>query len=183
MDRERERVRFTEFKSAFKQTFTTTPSSGTFFGTNFDGKYKHDSKERRNSRSRSTDRNRSRNSQRDKSPYRHRWNGSASPSCRNKSEFRSGSKFHNFHAKGPGKTNFLLDTGAQRSCLGADIFLKMGGDMKSLKKSKNSFVFGDGPPTPSIGIAKISIRGYVFEIDIVLRDIPRLIGMDILSSK
>jgi len=55
--------------------------------------------------------------------------------------------------------------------------------MKSLKKSKNSFIFGDGPPTPSIGIAKISIRGYVFEIDIVLRDIPGLIGMDILSSK
>ena len=58
----------------------------------------------------------------------------------------------------------------------------MGGDLKSLKKSKNSFVFGDGPSTPSIGIAKISIRGYVFDIDIVSRDIPGLIGMDILSS-
>ena len=58
----------------------------------------------------------------------------------------------------------------------------MGGDLKSLKKSKNSFVFGDGPPTPSIGIAKISIRGYGFDIDIVSHDIPGLIGMDILCS-
>ena len=31
IDREREQVRFTEFKSAFKQTFTTNPSSGTYF--------------------------------------------------------------------------------------------------------------------------------------------------------
>ena len=51
----------------------------------------------------------------------------------------------------------------------------------STGRSKNSFVFGDGPPTPSIGIAKISIRGYVFDIDIVSCDIPGLIGMDILS--
>jgi hypothetical protein len=65
--------------------------------------------------------------------------------------------------------------------MGADTFTKMGGDLKSLKKSKNSFVFGDGPPTLSIGIAKISIRGYVFDIDIVSRDIPGLIEMDILS--
>ena len=63
--------------------------------------------------------------------------------------------------------------------MGADTFTKMGGDLKSLKKSKNSFVFGDGPSAPSIGIVKISIRGYVFNIDIVSHG---LIGMDILSS-
>jgi len=80
--REREQVRFTEIKSAFKQTFTTTPSSGTFFETNFGGKYKHDSKERRNSRSRSRDRNGGRSRdfrQRNKSPHRPRRNGSSSP--------------------------------------------------------------------------------------------------------
>ena len=37
IDREREQVRFTEFKAAFKQTFTTTPSSDTFFGKNLSG--------------------------------------------------------------------------------------------------------------------------------------------------
>ena len=91
---------------------------------------------------------------------------------------RMGSTFISFHTSGPVKTIFLLDTGAQRSCMGADTFKKMGGDLKSLKKSKNSFVLGDCPPAPSIGIAKISIRGYVFDIDIVSRDIPGLIGMD-----
>ena len=65
--------------------------------------------------------------------------------------------------------------------MGADTFKKMGGDLKIRKRSKNSFVFGDGPPNPSIGIAKISIRGYVFDIDIVSCDIPGLIGIDILS--
>ena len=60
IDREREQVRFTEFKSAFKQTFTTTPSSGTYYGKNFGGNYDHDNKECRNSRSRSRDRNGSR---------------------------------------------------------------------------------------------------------------------------
>jgi hypothetical protein len=65
--------------------------------------------------------------------------------------------------------------------MGEDTFTKMGGDLKSLKKSKNSFIFGDGPSTPSIGRAKISIHGYIFDIDIVSRDIPGLIGMDILS--
>ena len=81
IDRECDQVRFTEFKSVFKQTFTSTPSSGTFYETNFDGKY--GSKERRNSRSRSTDRNRGRNSQRDKSPFRPRRSSTTSPSHRN----------------------------------------------------------------------------------------------------
>ena len=65
--------------------------------------------------------------------------------------------------------------------MGKCTFIKMGGDLKSLKKSKNSFIFGDGPSTPSIGRPKINIHGYVFDIDIVSRDIPGLIGMDILS--
>ena len=59
----------------------------------------------------------------------------------------------------------------------------MGGNLKSLDKSKNSFIFGDGPATPSLGRAKINILGYVFNIDIVSCDIPGLIGMDILTSQ
>ena len=59
----------------------------------------------------------------------------------------------------------------------------MGGNLKSLNKSENSFIIGDGPSTPSFGRAKINILGHVFSIDIVSRDIPGLIGMDILTSK
>ena len=77
---------------------------------------------------------------------------------------------------------FLLDTGAQCSCIGKCIFVEMGGDLKSLSKLKNSFIFGDGPSTPSLGRAKIDILGYIFYIDIVSCDIPGLIGMDILSK-
>ena len=67
---------------------------------------------------------------------------------------RSGSTFISFHINGPGKSVFLLDTGAQRSCVGECTFVGMGGDLKRLKKSKNSFIFGDGPSTPSLGVAK-----------------------------
>ena len=59
----------------------------------------------------------------------------------------------------------------------------MGGNLKSLSKSENSFIFGDGPSSPSIGQAKIDIQDHIFNIDIVSHDIPGLIGMDILSSK
>ena len=67
--------------------------------------------------------------------------------------------------------------------MGNALLLKWGGDLKSLNKSKNSFIFGDGPSTPSLGKAKINILGHIFNIDIVSRDIPGLIGMDILSSQ
>ena len=59
----------------------------------------------------------------------------------------------------------------------------MGGNLISLNKSENSFIFGDGPSTPSLGRAKVNILGHVFSIDIVSHDIPGLIGMDILTSK
>ena len=58
----------------------------------------------------------------------------------------------------------------------------MGGNLKSLDKSKNSFIFGDGPSTLSLG-AKINILGHIFNIDIVSHDIPGLIGMEILTSQ
>jgi len=57
LDREREQVRFTEFKSAFKQTFTTTPPSGTFYGQNPSGNYDYrDHNKERRGRTRSRDR-------------------------------------------------------------------------------------------------------------------------------
>ena len=59
----------------------------------------------------------------------------------------------------------------------------MRGNLKSLNKSDNSYIFGDGPSTQSLGRAKINIRGYGFGIDIVSCDVPGLIGMDILTSK
>ena len=74
IDRECEQVRFTEFKAAFKQTFSTTPSSDTIFGKNFSGNYDYNNKERR-SRSRSKDRNAGRSrdfQQQNKSPHRPR---------------------------------------------------------------------------------------------------------------
>ena len=59
----------------------------------------------------------------------------------------------------------------------------MGGNLKNLKTSKNSFIFGDGPSTPSLGKAKITICGYIFSIDIVSRNVPGLIGIDILTRR
>ena len=55
--------------------------------------------------------------------------------------------------------------------------------MKNLKTSKNSFIFGDGHSTPSLGKAKITIHGYIFSVDIVSRNIPGLIGIDILTRR
>jgi hypothetical protein len=112
------------------------------------------------------------------------WKGAsyASPHGSTNQNIRSGSTFISFHINGPGKSVFLLDTGAQRSCIGKCTFVEMGGDLKSLRKSKNSFIFGDGPSTPSLGRAKIDILGHAFNIDIVSRDICALIGMDILSK-
>ena len=58
---DREQVRFTEFKAAFRQTFAAPPPSGTFYGQNSSRDY--DSKEygrERRSRTRSMDRSLSR---------------------------------------------------------------------------------------------------------------------------
>ena len=87
IDREREQVRFTEFKAAFKQTFSTTPSSDTFYGKNFSGNYDYDNKEHRNRspRSRSRDRNAGRSrdfQQRNKSPNRPRQDSAHFPAFR-----------------------------------------------------------------------------------------------------
>ena len=140
LDREREQVRFNEFKSAFKQTFTTTPPSDTFYGQNPSGNYDYHNKERRG-RTRSKDRATGRHKDyrpRNKSPHRPRRDSTHSPGIRDNNNW-SCFTFTSFHTNGPSKTNFLLDTGAQRSCMGEDTFTKMGGDLKSLKKSKNRF--------------------------------------------
>ena len=67
--------------------------------------------------------------------------------------------------------------------MGKHTFVKLGGNLESLNKSENSYIFGDSPPSPSIGRAKIEILDHVFNIDIVSHNIPGLIGMDILTSK
>ena len=67
--------------------------------------------------------------------------------------------------------------------MGKFTFVKLGGNLKSLNKSENSYIFGDVPSSPSIVRAKINILDHVFSIDVVSRDIPGLIGMDILTSK
>ena len=67
--------------------------------------------------------------------------------------------------------------------MGKCTFIKLGGNLESLNKSGNSYIFGDGPSSPSIGRAKVNILDHVFSIDIVSCDIPGLIGMDILTSK
>ena len=59
----------------------------------------------------------------------------------------------------------------------------MGGNLKSLSKSENSYIFGDGKPSASIGRAKIEFLDHEFNIDVVSRDVPGLIGIDILDSK
>ena len=55
--------------------------------------------------------------------------------------------------------------------------------IKSLSKSENPYIFGDGKPSPSLGKAKIEFLDHEFNIDVVSRDVPDLIGMDILGSK
>ena len=67
--------------------------------------------------------------------------------------------------------------------MGKCTFVKMGGNLKSLNKSENSYIFGDGTSSRSIGRAKINILYHVLSIDIVSCDIPGLIGMDLLTSK
>ena len=67
--------------------------------------------------------------------------------------------------------------------MGKCTVVKMGGNLKSLYKSENSYIFGDGPSSPSISRAKINIPDHIFSNDIVSCDIPGLIGMDILTSK
>ena len=90
---------------------------------------------------------------------------------------RSGFTSINFHITGPSNSTCCIDTGAQCSCIGQQTFVNLGGNLKSLSKSENSYIFGDGKPSPSLVRAKIE-----FNIDIVSRDIPGLIGMDIIDS-
>ena len=146
------------------------PPSDTFFGQNSNKTDYRDYSRDQRSRSRSKERRQgSRTRRRNNfSPAR---NGASSSGFKHNSA-RSGHTHTSFHSKGPRKTNFLIDTGAQRSCLGKKTFLKMGGNLNSLNTSKNSFIFGDGPSTPSLGKAKITISGYIFSIDIVNTTFP-----------
>ena len=61
-------------------------------------------------------------------------------------------------------------------------FVNLGGNLKSLSKSENSYIFGDVKPSPSIGRTKIEFLVHEFNIDVISQDVPRL-GMDILDSK
>ena len=67
--------------------------------------------------------------------------------------------------------------------MGQRTFVNLGGNPDSLSKSTDSYVFGDGKNSPSVGRTKIVFLNHEFNIDIVSRDMPGLIGMDILHSK
>ena len=76
-----------------------------------------------------------------------------------------------------------MGTGAQRSCIGKKAFVKLGGNPGILSKSTHSYIFGDGKPNPSISKTKIVSGHHEFSMDVVSRDVPGLIGMDILDIK
>ena len=67
--------------------------------------------------------------------------------------------------------------------MGKRTFINLGGNPVSLSKSTHSYVFGDVKPSPSVGRTKIVFLNHEFNIDIVSRDVPGLIGMDISDSK
>ena len=90
---------------------------------------------------------------------------------RGHSDSRSGFASVNFHITGPSNSTCLIDTGAQRSCIGQQTFVNLGGNLKSWSKSENSYIFGDSKPSPSLGK------------DVVSQDVPGLIEMVILNSK
>ena len=122
-----------------------------------------------------------------KSPHPPRTKSSGSDKSnsrgRRNSNNKSGFTTVSFHITGPSNSTFLINTGAQRSCMGQQTFVNLGGNLQSLSKSENSYIFGDCKPSPSLGRAKIEFLDHVFNIDIVSRDVPGFIGMDILDSK
>ena len=83
----------------------------------------------------------------------------------------------------PNGLNCIIDKGAQRSCIGKKKFINIGGNPDNLSKSTHSYIFGDGKPSPSIGNTKIVFGNHEFYMDVVSRDVPGLIGMDILDRK
>ena len=58
----------------------------------------------------------------------------------------------------PNVLKCIIDTGAQRSCIGKKAFVRLGGDPDILSKSTHLYIFGDGKPWPSIGKTKIVSR-------------------------
>ena len=68
----------------------------------------------------------------------------------------------NFHITGP--SNSCM---AQHSCIWQQTFVNLGGNLKSLSKSENSYIFGDVKPSPSIGRTKIEFLDHEFNIDVV----------------
>ena len=109
LDRESEIMCFTEFKSTFKQTFAATPHE-TFFGQNISKDYNSKEPRAKNSGS----------------------NRSHSRSRRGHSNNRSGFTAVSFHITGPGNSTFLIDTQAQRSCMGQQTFVSLGANLQSL---------------------------------------------------
>ena len=67
--------------------------------------------------------------------------------------------------------------------MGKRTFINLGGNPDYLSKSTHSYIFVDGKPSPSIGRTKKVFVNHEFNMEIVSRDVPRLIGMDILDSK
>ena len=160
LDRDREQVRFMEFKAALRQTFAAPPPHQTHFmaktpvGTMTLKEYSRERRSCTRSKDRSSSKSRDLRS-RQRSPHhaKFRRDNSASPHRSRLTNTRSGSTSISFHINGPNKSFYLIP-GAQRSCIGKCTFVEMGGNLKSLDKSKNSFIFGDGPSTLSLGQAK-----------------------------
>ena len=193
----------------WRQSFPTPSTHSTF--ANFDHKnynrkprdYSKDynSKPRdyskdNNSKPRDYFKDRSRDKYRYKSPNssfnRNRW-GSGSRTDRSTSWSRcghndsgsnwSGQTSVSFHTNSPNGFKCIIDTGAQRSCIGERAFINLGGNPDNLSKSTHSYIFGDGKPYPSIGKTKKVLGNHEFSMDVVSWDVPRLIGMDILDHK
>ena len=141
LDRQSDHMHFIKFKSAFRQTFSVTPSD-TF--VNFDNRNKNYCRDFNSQKDQQRDRyrdSRPRN-RRPKSPHAHNKNkcgrsGSRSTSCglQGHSDGRSGVTSVNFHINSPSSSTCLIDTGAQRSCMGQRTFVNLGGNPESLSKS------------------------------------------------
>ena len=176
LDRQSEQTRFTKFKSALPNF--SVPPTETFL--NFEKIYPKDYSNGQKSQRDNRFRDSRPRDMRPKSPHwstRNKRAGSASGSNFRVLEVTqtAGQVLHQLTSAGPSNSTCLIDTGAQCSCIGQQTFVNLGGNLKSLSKSENSYIFGDGKSSPSFGRTKIEFLVHEFNIDIVSQDVPRLI--------
>ena len=137
LDRQPDQVHFIEFKSSFRQTFSVTPSD-TF--VNFDNRNKNYYKDYSNGQRDQQRDGRYRDSRprdrRPKSPHAYNKNmragsGSSSNSCGRQGHSDSRSCFTSVNIHSPSSSTCLIDTGAQRSCMGQRTFVHLGDNPES----------------------------------------------------